>query len=778
MQRLLQQGKSLFQAGEYAYAIPIYQKGYAEATQRRDLSHALRFLSNRGSAEYQLYRYRSAIRAYLKARDLATKTRDREALSVILINLSSLYNEMGESDAAVQAAQQGLANSSKAGAVYKPMFLIEMAHADSSKGDWQQATRLMQQAIQISKGNQNKQAEAEAWNELGDLQREHPAAGPAEQALSQALSIGKSINDPHLYDIYISLAKLKVSRGDTASAIGLLDQAIQAGRPLGPAALWNAYYQRGKIEKQREPYKAFHDLEISLQLLRTWRAEIVPADIFRVSSESKIDEVYSEFVDVANQLYWQTGQMRFAEAGFQAADENRRVSLKVLWTESDSSKSVPEEYRAKLSELSHLEADLLDNPAAADNTSRQQTLVRLAELDSEAALNRTLAPAAPAGKQPSNDVQKLLGPEDLYLYFHVGDSASALWVLTSRQFQLYKLPYRSRLEDIINRFELSIKGDKPDAAAVGQQLYSMLFGVVDAKTLATPHWILCTEGQLSRVPFAALVTSPPGVPGPPHYLVEEHSIEFVPNNSALLYSKPAVTNRRFVGVGDPIYNRADPRLQAQAGPGAGLTRIFHTAQASGLELARLGGSGREIEKSAAIWRARGYQTSILEGRDATRQNVMASLPAGAAVVHIAAHLVAPESFAFSAIALSIQPEGPLEILSTTDIAATPAATDLVILDACGSGYGPIRPGAGVMGMARAWLAAGAHTVVATHWEITDADSGAFIETFYNHLSNPGDSIRMRSVAEALRAAQLAALSAGDWRSKPFYWATYFCTGRN
>jgi CHAT domain-containing protein len=360
------------------------------------------------------------------------------------------------------------------------------------------------------------------------------------------------------------------------------------------------------------------------------------------------------------------------------------------------------------------------------------------------------------------------------LYFHVGDSQSALWVLTSRQFQLYKLPPRSQLEDIINRFERSIKGDKPDATALGQQLYSMLFGAVDAKTLATRHWILCTDGQLSLVPFAALVTSPAGEPGHPHYLVEEHSIEFVPNNSALTHSKTAVTNRRFIGVGDPIYNRADPRLHVQAG----LARILHPPQPSGLELARLGGSGREIETSAAIWRARGYQASILEGRDATRQNLMAALPAGAAVVHIAAHLVAPESFAFSAIALSLQPEGPLEILSTTDIAATPAATDLVILDACGSGSGLIRPGAGVMGMARAWLAAGAHTVVATHWEITDADSGSFIETFYDHLSNSGDPIRMRSVAEALRAAQLAALSAGDWRSKPFYWATYFCTGRN
>ncbi len=807
LHELRQQGNIFLQRGEYARAIDIYQKGFAEATQRREPSSALRFLSNRGSVEYQLYRFRTAIRAYLQARDLATQTRDREALSVVLFNLSSLYNEMGESDAAFQAAQQGLAISPRAMPWYKAKFLLQQARADCSKGDgqqaiddcskgdWQQAIRLIQEAIRVCNANGDtgtpsektdcELAEAEAWNELGDVQRVHPEAGPAEQALSEALSIGKSINDPHLYDIYISLAKLRISRGDSASAIASIDQAIQAGRPLGPAALWDAYYQRGKAERKSEPYKAFRDLETSLQLLRSWRAEIVPADIFRVASEVKIDKVYSEFLDLANQLYWQTGEIPYAEAGFQAADENRRVSLKVLWTESDLYKSVPAEYRAKLSELSHLEAGLLDNPSLPD-TARQRMLVRLAELDSEAALDRPLPAAAPDVKppsspdvrRPSGEVQKLLGPEDLYLYFYVGDSQSALWVLTSHQFQLYKLPSRSHLEDIIGRFEQSIKEDKPDAAALGQQLYSTLFGAVDAKTLGTPHWMLSTDGPLSLVPFAALVTSSAKVSGHPRYLVEDHSIEFVPNNSALLHSKPTITNRRFVGVGDPIYNRADPRLQVQAGPGAGLARIFHTAQVSGLELARLGGSGREIEKSAAIWRARGYQTSILEGRDATRQNVMSALPPGAAVVHIAAHLVAPESFAFSAIALSLQPEGPLEILSTTDIAATPAATDLVILDACGSGSGPIRPGAGVMGMARAWLAAGAHTVVATHWEITDADSGAFIETFYDHLSNSGDPIRMRSVAEALRDAQLAALSARDWRSKPFYWATYFCTGRN
>jgi CHAT domain-containing protein len=76
-----------------------------------------------------------------------------------------------------------------------------------------------------------------------------------------------------------------------------------------------------------------------------------------------------------------------------------------------------------------------------------------------------------------------------------------------------------------------------------------------------------------------------------------------------------------------------------------------------------------------------------------------------------------------------------------------------------------------MGLTRAWLAAGARAVVASHWPTLD-DSGTLFVLFYKHLrETPG-----AGPAVALQKAQQDMLRAGGWRSYPQYWATYFVVG--
>jgi CHAT domain-containing protein len=82
-----------------------------------------------------------------------------------------------------------------------------------------------------------------------------------------------------------------------------------------------------------------------------------------------------------------------------------------------------------------------------------------------------------------------------------------------------------------------------------------------------------------------------------------------------------------------------------------------------------------------------------------------------------------------------------------------------------------HPGAGLMGMTRAWLMAGARAVVATEWSTPD-DSGVFFSRFYRHLKRS----EARDPAEALRAAQVETLRSADWRSHPGFWAAYFALG--
>lgn len=73
-----------------------------------------------------------------------------------------------------------------------------------------------------------------------------------------------------------------------------------------------------------------------------------------------------------------------------------------------------------------------------------------------------------------------------------------------------------------------------------------------------------------------------------------------------------------------------------------------------------------------------------------------------------------------------------------------------------------------MGLTRAWLAAGAHAVAASHWPTPDDDDGLFIR-FYQHLRQ----FPQRGPAAALQRAQIDMLRSGGWRSRSEYWASYF-----
>jgi CHAT domain-containing protein len=96
---------------------------------------------------------------------------------------------------------------------------------------------------------------------------------------------------------------------------------------------------------------------------------------------------------------------------------------------------------------------------------------------------------------------------------------------------------------------------------------------------------------------------------------------------------------------------------------------------------------------------------------------------------------------------------------------------LVVLSGCSSGGADALPASGLMGLTRAWLAAGARAVVASHWPTPD-DRGVLFMDFYKHFRETPDA----GPAVALRRAQLDMLRAGGWRSDPQYWATYFVNG--
>jgi CHAT domain-containing protein len=95
--------------------------------------------------------------------------------------------------------------------------------------------------------------------------------------------------------------------------------------------------------------------------------------------------------------------------------------------------------------------------------------------------------------------------------------------------------------------------------------------------------------------------------------------------------------------------------------------------------------------------------------------------------------------------------------------------ELVTLSACQTGLGVPLAGEGSLGLTRAFLHAGARSVVSSLWRVADESTAVLMTRFYRELRAG------RSKDEALRRAQVALLRDRRWRD-PYHWAAFQLQG--
>jgi CHAT domain-containing protein/tetratricopeptide (TPR) repeat protein len=771
LRELLRQGNAFYRSGEYVRAVQTYQAGYQEARRLGNTQTLVKFLNNLGGASYEMFRYRDAIQAYLEARDLAKAQGNQESLVALCLNLSSLYFQMGDMEAARESAEQGLKLPEKASAKFRARLLIQYALIRRQQNETTPAIEQLKEAVQVAKAARDAAGEAQAWQALGNTLMDLGQIPSAEQALLESLRLRESTRDNHVFYSYESLAELRQIQGERTAAAAFLDKAVDSAAAAAPSAVWRAYYFRGQFEtEQQRLNEAYADFGAALKSARQWHAEVLPADAFQVGAEVKLQQLYSAFIELGNRLYRQTGQTRFLEQSFAAAEESRAASLRALSAGPDLTKALPAEYWEALADLNKLEAGILNHKPGVNLESARQLRLKVEELETRAGLDlpRDRGNPDPVDRGLLARTRNALRPTEAYLGFHLGDTESCLWVITRQGFEFHALPPRAYFAANVPLLLKAVRENSPEAISRGSRLYSEILGSARI-ALDKPTWILAPDGPLFELPFAALVQSAVSPGGAPLYLVERHALQNIPGALTLLAASRSDWNGPVIGVGDPIYNRADPRLVRQP---SGST-------AHSMELARLVGSGREIENCARVWRSEGYQPVLLQGEAANRANLMKAMQRNPVVLHVAAHVLFPERDASPGmVALSLSNAGDLDLLGANEISAMRFQLGLVVLNGCSSGRAAILPGAGLMGMTRAWLAAGARAVIVTRWATADQNDGELFQAFYRRLSSIPDSASRKSFSQLLQEAQLAELHAGGRRANPANWAAYFCVERN
>jgi CHAT domain-containing protein len=424
---------------------------------------------------------------------------------------------------------------------------------------------------------------------------------------------------------------------------------------------------------------------------------------------------------------------------------------------------------------------LLDEPEYAELLARHRIESAAGGGGRSAALRiieRRTLPVLRDSRLSRSAIAASIKPGEALFSFKLGPERSWRWVLAGGRLSLAELPSRGELSRRIENLRTAVASDSPGLQAQSASLYANLFGGTPAAALRASRWLLSLDEELFALPFSALGVE---TAGRFRWLPEERELAVIPAAALLQRPRRPRPPGRLAAFGDPIYNPADPRLASGAG-----ARGPHLVNAS-FVAPRLAGSGAEVRRAAAVWRGLGAPAEVYLGGEVTPEAVRAAVERGAGIVHIASHVLdesgPSERYALAGAAwdgAALRSGGEVSLRLTLDREGRPTAlrpaairrlhvpASLIVLSGCSSGRGVVQSAAGLLGLSRAWLAAGARAMIGSLWPVSDG-RGEFFERFYGRLGAGATPSR------ALREAQVSMIRSGSWRSQPRHWAAWFLT---
>ncbi len=370
--------------------------------------------------------------------------------------------------------------------------------------------------------------------------------------------------------------------------------------------------------------------------------------------------------------------------------------------------------------------------------------------------------------------------------------------------------YRSHIESLADMGMAASGSDQDAYMAVAGDLYQHLWEPVGRHLAPGGAVLISPDAALHGVSFAAL----PRDDG--RYLIEVHEVRYLSAGRDLLrehrHPEPA---SGLLAMGDPRFD-ASPEQRLHPVPHSEPTsaEVLDAPTIRGVQggckdlqqitLTPLPSTRSEIELVAASWSETNASAVTVHLGAAATEDRLKQEVLGKAAVHLATHgyfiggrceltggagalvdeinYVADNPLLLSGLCLAgaayEDETGSLDMddgfLTAEEIAGLNlSGTELVVLSACESGLGQIADGEGVSGLRRAFLMAGAQTVVSSLWSVTDEDAAAQLSGLYEQSNRP--------VAERLRAIQLErleALRAQGLPDHPVSWAAWVAVGRD
>jgi len=391
--------------------------------------------------------------------------------------------------------------------------------------------------------------------------------------------------------------------------------------------------------------------------------------------------------------------------------------------------------------------------------------------------------------RPLEDIRDtVLAPGEAALEFYLGRKASYLIFITEDIIKVEELPPADEIENLVSLFRKKLTEPSSGRDSINNtasKLYDMLLGPVEQELAEMDRLLIVPTGKLYFLPFEALVTEYEEDPG---YMIEGYRIRYAPSLNVMYL----VASRRaergdvweeyadWLGFGDPVYDEEDERggERGYSEDTEYMLAAYTRALAQGDEergaaWRRLPGTGIEILAIAELFGLNEEYENVNLGLDASEENFKELAPEGSRYLHVASHGTLGEGGARQpAVVLSLvgnEESGENGFLTMTEAFNMKIPADMVVLSACKTGQGRMEKGEGVAGLSRAFLYAGADSLVVSLWSVADEETKDFMVGFYEKLLDGTD--KETALLEAKREMI-------DKEMHPFYWAPFIFIGAN
>lgn len=355
-------------------------------------------------------------------------------------------------------------------------------------------------------------------------------------------------------------------------------------------------------------------------------------------------------------------------------------------------------------------------------------LVEIKEESPELASFVTVAP-------PSlSDIQRAVPDNAALLEYMVTKNGIVIWVVRNSGIESIFVPVDRPLlkEKIVRYRELMEQVSPLERESI--DLYNLLIRPVEGHIAGIKYVGVIPHDILHYLSFSSLYDGR-------SYLIESHSLFYSPSASVL----KIVMERRLGAYG----NMPLKKFLVIGNPDLG-------DSAYDLPFA-------EREAGSIIMGFEGSE--ILLRKEATETRVKADIGKFNGI-HFASHGVYDSATPlFSTLKLTKDEENDGN-LTANEVFSINIRASLVMMSACQTGLGKVTTGDEIIGLNRAFLYAGASSIISTLWRVNDAASAILVKRFYRNYKE-------RDIAESLRLAQLAVRV---YYPHPAYWAGFGLTG--